>query len=191
MAVKTSLIAFDIDDTLFKPESKIKVMKDGKVVKELTSAESHNYVLQEGETTDVSEFESAQYFYDTARPINATIDLFRQYQKDPADEIILITGRGKIDDKTKFIAAFLKHGINMNGIKIECVGGGNNLAIAANKERTLKRYLSATLYERAVLYEDSRLNLRHFLHLASTFAHTIFDAFLVLPSGVIQKYLDV
>ena len=41
-----SLSIFDIDDTLFHTTARIRVLKDGLVVRELTNQEFNNYTLQ-------------------------------------------------------------------------------------------------------------------------------------------------
>ena len=43
------LVIFDIDDTLLHTTAKIKVVKDGQVIRDLTNQEFNNYQLQPGE----------------------------------------------------------------------------------------------------------------------------------------------
>jgi FMN phosphatase YigB (HAD superfamily) len=54
------LTIFDIDDTLFHTTAKIKVVKDGEVVRTLTNQEFNNYELQDGEDYDFGEFRNAE-----------------------------------------------------------------------------------------------------------------------------------
>jgi len=45
---RRSLVIFDIDDTLLHTTAKIKVVQDGRVVRQLTNQEFNNYELQPG-----------------------------------------------------------------------------------------------------------------------------------------------
>ena len=67
------LTVFDIDETLFQTKAKIKVMKDGKVVKTLTNFEFNSYKLQQGETYDFGQFKDAKFFAKTSTPIGRMI----------------------------------------------------------------------------------------------------------------------
>ena len=44
------LTIFDVDDTLFHSNARVKVEKDGKVIKSLNNREFNNYKLKKGET---------------------------------------------------------------------------------------------------------------------------------------------
>ena len=55
-----TLNIFDIDDTLFMPNAKTKVIKDGKVVHRLSSEELKHYKLKAGERLDFAEFRSGK-----------------------------------------------------------------------------------------------------------------------------------
>ena len=63
------LIIFDIDDTLVTTNTKIKVVKDGRVIKQLNSHEFTHYKLEPGEQFDFGGFRSAKEFFDNAQPI--------------------------------------------------------------------------------------------------------------------------
>ena len=52
---------FDFDETLVKTDAKVHIIKNGKKIKSLTPDEFNNYVFQEGETMDVSDFEDPRY----------------------------------------------------------------------------------------------------------------------------------
>ena len=64
----SGLTIFDIDDTLFRTNSKVHVKKDGKTITKLSPAEFNSYKLKSGEEFDFSEFTNAQKFYKEARP---------------------------------------------------------------------------------------------------------------------------
>ena len=56
--VSNKILIFDIDDTLIYSNATINVMKDGKVVKVLTSAEYNDYLKKDGEYFDFFNFDS-------------------------------------------------------------------------------------------------------------------------------------
>ena len=58
--VSNKILIFDIDDTLIYSNATIYVVKDGKRIKELTPAEYNEYVWQEGESFDYSNFDSSK-----------------------------------------------------------------------------------------------------------------------------------
>ena len=62
---KKDLVIFDIDDTLLHTTAKIRVIKDGRPVRELTNQEFNNYKLQPGEEFDFGEFRDAEKFIST------------------------------------------------------------------------------------------------------------------------------
>ena len=67
------LSIFDIDETLFYSKAKVKVVKDGKVIKSLDNVQFNNYKLGNGEDFDFGEFKSAKIFNQTSTPIGRMI----------------------------------------------------------------------------------------------------------------------
>lgn len=64
----------DIDETLFNTFAKINVVKDSKIIKQLSNSEYNEYKKKEGESFDFSEFRDSKLFYDTSKPIKKMID---------------------------------------------------------------------------------------------------------------------
>ena len=60
------LVVFDIDDTLVHTSTKVRVLKNKKVVRELNSHEFTNYKLKDGEEFDFQNFRNAKEFFDNA-----------------------------------------------------------------------------------------------------------------------------
>ena len=58
---------FDWDDTLVKTDAKVHVIKDGKRIKSLTPEEYNFYVPEEGETTDMSDFDDVRLIMDARK----------------------------------------------------------------------------------------------------------------------------
>ena len=66
--MKIGLTIFDIDETLFHTNAKIKVVQE-KVVKILDNQSYNNYKLKQGESFDYGQFKSAKIFKETSTPI--------------------------------------------------------------------------------------------------------------------------
>lgn len=96
----------DLDETLVKSFAKIRVMKDGITIKELSNTEYNTYVLNDGESFDFSQFTSSDIF-ETSEPI---YDNINKTMGMPGEKIIL-TARGDFTDKNKFIKILNKFGI--------------------------------------------------------------------------------
>ena len=64
---KHTLTVFDIDETLFKTEALVDVVKDNAVVRQLYNQEFNLYKLQEGESFDFHQFMSAENFKETKK----------------------------------------------------------------------------------------------------------------------------
>ena len=108
----SGLTIFDIDDTLFKTNSRVHVMKDGKSIKKLSPAEFNSYKLKSDEEFDYKEFMSAEKFYKEARPIKKMLSklrgMLRNIKKRPGSKMILLTARRNFDNKDLFLKTFKK-----------------------------------------------------------------------------------
>ena len=78
----SGLTIFDIDDTLFRTNSKVHVKKDGKTITKLSPAEFNSYKLKSGEEFDYNEFTSAEKFYKEARPITKMLNKLKGIMKN-------------------------------------------------------------------------------------------------------------
>ena len=67
------LTIFDIDDTIFKTDNKVYIVKNQKIKKKISSAEYAIYKLKEGESFDYSEFRDSRLFFQQARPIKEVL----------------------------------------------------------------------------------------------------------------------
>jgi hypothetical protein len=70
IAPKQGLTIFDIDDTLLHTTARIRVVKNGAVVRELTNQEFNTYTLAPGEEFDFGEFRSAESLIVKAGPLS-------------------------------------------------------------------------------------------------------------------------
>ena len=76
------LTIFDIDETMFKTKAKVKVMKDGKLVKSLDNQQFNKYKLKKGESFDFGQFRSAEIFNKTSTPIARMINTVKVILKN-------------------------------------------------------------------------------------------------------------
>jgi hypothetical protein len=178
---------FDIDETLFVTNAKIKVVKNGKIVSELTNQEFNTYTLKPGERFDFSEFRSAQKFYNESVPIKSMIKLLKHLSSTPGNRVIMLTAREDFDNKELFLQTFNDLGIDMEKIHVHRAGNlPGDVHPAYKKEVWVKRYLDSGLYNQVSLYDDSEKNLVVFKNLRDEYPNVTFNAYLVGHGGKTQ-----
>lgn len=185
------LTVFDIDETLFQTKAKVKIVKDGEVVRSLDNQEYNVYKLKPGESYDYSEFRSAQVFHDTSLPIERMVEKAKVIIKNATaagSKVIIITARAQFDDHKVFLATFRKHGIPVDSIhKIETSGSLNLGSSAKNKRFVFHKYLKSGQYDRVRFFDDAMSNITMFKSLAKQYPDTKFEAYLVNHDGSIKK----
>ena len=185
------LTIFDIDDTLMHTTAKIAVMKDGKVVRELSNQEYNTYKLQPGESFDFGQFKDSAKFYDESQPISRMIAkanaIVRNSKNTDGSRVIIVTARDDFDDKEKFLATFRKHGMMIDDVYVERAGKIRTGAGPAQKKAIIiSKYLETGKYSRVRLFDDSRENLSVFLKLQTQFPDVQFQAYFANPDGSIK-----
>lgn len=179
-----SLTIFDIDDTLFHTTAKIRVIKDGLVVRELTNQEFNNYTLQPGESFDFGEFRSAEKFRKESQPIRPMIAKLKAILNRTRGKVIMLTARADFDDKDTFLNTFRKYGIDMSKIHVHRAGNLSGPESPAEKKAVyVRHYLDSGHYNRVRLYDDSMKNLMVFKNLKTEYPAVDFRAFYVGPEG--------
>ena len=180
-----TLTIFDIDDTLFHTTAKIKVVKDGKVIRTLTNQEFNNYQLQPGEEFDFGEFRDAKKFAQESEPIEHMMDELKTILDHSKGTVIMLTARADFDDKETFLKTFTDHGIDMSRIHVHRAGNLPGDAIPAEKKAVwVRRYLDTGKYNQVSLYDDSMSNLRVFKSLKKEYPDVDFDAYYITPDDV-------
>ena len=180
-----TLTIFDIDDTLFHTTAKIKVVKDGKVIRTLTNQEFNNYELQPGEEFDFGEFRDAKKFAQESEPIEHMMDELKTILDHSKGTVIMLTARADFDDKQTFLKTFTDHGIDMSQIHVHRAGNLPGDAIPAEKKAVwVRRYLDTDKYNQVSLYDDSMSNLRVFKSLKKEYPDVDFDAYYITPDDV-------
>jgi hypothetical protein len=180
------LTVFDIDDTLFNTKAKIKVVKDGKVVKTLTNREFNSHKLQQGETYDFGQFRDADLFAKTSTPIGRMIAKAKAIIKNATargSKVIVSTARSDMDNKDIFLKALEAHGIQSDSIYVERAGNFNLGSSAKNKKVVFRKYLRSGAYNRIRFFDDDMNNIRSFLSLAKEYPNIEFNAYHVGKNG--------
>ena len=184
----SKLVIFDIDDTLVNTDTKVNVVRDGKVTKQLNSHDFTHYQLQPGEEFDFGAFRDAREFYTQARPIPGMI---RQLKQDIAtgNRVIMLTARADFNDREVFLDTFRQYGIDMDQVHVYRAGNLNvKTATEEKKKIILKHLLGRTHYDKVIMYDDSVPNLNAFLSLRQDFPWSRFYAWHVDPSGQASEY---
>ena len=184
-AEATDLVIFDIDDTLMHTTAKIRVVKDGRVVRELTNQEFNTYELAPGEEFDFGEFRSAAKFRQESQPIEPMIRKLKTILAyHPSAEVIMLTARADFDNKQEFLQTFSDLGIDMSRVHVHRAGNLPGDAIPAEKKAVwVRRYLDTGKYNHVRLYDDSMSNLRVFKELEREYPGVDFRAIYVGPGG--------
>jgi len=184
------LHVFDIDETLFKTNAKIRVRdKTGKLVKTLTNQEFNDHKLQTGQHYDFSEFRNAKKFHDESEPISPMIDKLNAIHNNIKagnhnSKIIMNTARSDFDDKDTVLNKFRKHGIDVDNTHIHRAGNvpGND-SPAEKKNVVLRKHLNTGNYDHVHMYDDSKTNLEQFLKLQKEYPKVKFHAHHVSHEG--------
>jgi GNAT superfamily N-acetyltransferase len=182
------LVIFDIDDTLVNTDTRVNVVQDGQVIKQLNSHDFTHYKLQPGESFDFGEFQDAREFFTKARPIPGMIN---QLKKDIAtgNRVIMLTARSDFNDRDVFLDTFRRFGIDMDRVHVYRAG---NLAIKAateeKKKIILKHLLGKEHFDKLIMYDDSVPNLNAFLSLKQDYPYSRFYAWHVDPNGQASEY---
>ena len=184
------LTIFDIDETMFITKAKVKVVKNGKVIKKLDNQEFNTYKKKDGETYDFGEFKNAEVFKRTSTPIARMINKVKAILKNATragSKVIIITARPNFDNKKVFLDTFRQQGIDIDKIYVERAGNLGSGPAAANKKVIIKKYLDQKIYKRMRLFDDSMANLKMFLSLQKDYPEVKFEALLAKPNGSVNR----
>lgn len=184
------LTVFDIDETLFKTSALVKVIKDGKVIKQLDNQEYNTYKLEDGESFDYGEFRSAENFEKTSIPIWSMIKKANAIIKNAVNagsKVIIVTARANFDDKNKFLNTFRRYGIDIDKVYVERAGNLGLGSSAKNKRFIFHKYLRGGKYERVRFFDDAMSNITMFKALQKQYPDIKFEAYHVQHDGSIRK----
>lgn len=151
------ILLFDIDDTLINSDVKVYVMKDGQLVRKLSSSEFNTYHLKPGEEFDFREFNDEDILNSKSVFLKYWDTLKREYSNGV--HIGIITARSNAGMFHRF---FKNNGID---IKRELIFAVNDPSlrlkgdtIEAKKADAIKR-LAHWGYTTFVFFDDNKDNL--------------------------------
>jgi hypothetical protein len=152
------ILLFDVDDTLIKSDVKVHVIKNGEVIKKLSSTEYNSYKLQPGESFDYSEFEDEDILNNRSVFLKYWDTLQREY-KD-GTHIGILTARS---NKDMFYRFFKSNGITIKNELVFAINDPKlNLkgsTIEDRKAEVIKR-LAKWGYKTMVFFDDNEANLK-------------------------------
>lgn len=182
------LVIFDIDDTLVKTDTKVGVIKNGKVVKKLNSHDFTHYKPEEDETFDFGAFRDAREFFEKAKPI---LPMISQLKHDIAtgNKVIMVTAREDFNDRDIFLDTFRRFGIDMSKVHVYRAGNiKDGLSTEVKKKAIIRKVLDADDYTKVIMYDDAIPNLELFLSLKETHPGVKFYAWYVNPKGEAEEF---
>lgn len=152
------ILLFDVDDTLIESDVKVHVIKNGEVIKKLSSTEYNSYKLQPGESFDYSEFEDEDILNNRSVFLKYWDTLQREY-KD-GTHIGILTARS---NKDMFYRFFKSNGITIKNELVFAINDPKlNLkgsTIEERKAEVIKR-LAKWGYRTMVFFDDNEANLK-------------------------------
>lgn len=189
------LTIFDIDETLFHTAANVIVRdQSGKELRKLNNKEFNTYVLKSNEKFDFSEFQSAEIFYKTSKPIRKMfhrIKLIMRTKRNPNSKVIILTARSDFDNKDLFLDTFRKNGLSeIDNIHVHRAG---NLGVspAEGKRIFIEQYLATNKFHKARLFDDATSNLTMFNRLKIKYPSVIFESWQVLFDGSVRRYENI
>jgi 8-oxo-dGTP pyrophosphatase MutT (NUDIX family) len=184
----TKLVIFDIDDTLVNTDTKVGVVRDGRVVRQLNSHDFTHYQLRPGESFDFGAFRDAREFFDNAKPIAPMI---AQLKHDIAtgNKVIMVTARADFDDRDVFLDTFKKYGVDMDRVHVYRAGNiGLKVPTEEKKKMIIRRVMGQDHYDKVIMYDDAEPNLQAFMSLAPEYPWSRFYAWHVDRGGRATEY---
>ena len=184
------LTIFDIDETMFVTKAKVKVVKDGKVIKLLDNKQFNKYVLKKNEEFDFGEFTSAEIFNKTSTPIARMINKVKavlRHATKAGNKVIIVTARPNFDNKDLFLDTFRNQGIDIDNIYVERAGNLGSGPAADNKIVIFKKYLDSNQFKRIRLFDDAIANIKALLSLKNEYKDVEFEGYLADHNGSVRR----
>lgn len=152
------ILLFDVDDTLLKSEVQVNVVKGGKLLRKLSSAEYNSYKLQPGEDFDYVEFEDPKILNNKSVFLKYWDTLQREYKN--GTHIGVLTARS---DANMFYDFFKNHGVTIKRELVFAINdpklGLKGDTIEERKANAIKRLIDWG-YKTIVFFDDNVNNLK-------------------------------
>jgi len=186
-----TLYIIDIDETLFITDARVRVIDSKGETRVLSPEEYRKYQLGAGEKFDFSDFEDAEMFARTSRPIERMIDRVKTIMGGIEDEsyTIFLTARPDQNDRDVFLEVFRKHGIDIDSGHVERAGNIRlDLFGSRKKAVIIDKYLRRGTWDEAVMFDDDERNLLSFLELGPAHPSVRMTAYLAGLDGEITHF---
>ena len=167
------LYIFDFDDTLAMTNSAVRVINPSGQIKRLDSREFAKYRYQEGDQLDFSEFTRAE-----GTLIDNTVQEMQEaISRYGIDNVFIVTARAEDEPVFKFLDSF--------GLVVPQVVATEG---SAGKAPWLSRTLILGNYDKVIVYEDCRKNIKMLRDVVEAFneemnANVAYSAICILPDG--------
>jgi FMN phosphatase YigB (HAD superfamily) len=182
------LVIFDIDDTLVHTQTKVHVIKNGKLVHSLNSHDFTHYKLKPGEEFDFGDFADAREFFEKSKPIIPMINLLKR-DINTGNKVVMVTARADFNDRELFLDTFRKYGVDMSKVHVYRAGNMQGKISTENKKKLIiNQLLEKDNYDKAIMYDDALPNLQTFISLKKDHPNTKFYAWHVNREGKAREY---
>jgi hypothetical protein len=151
------ILLFDVDDTLLKSDVQVHVVKDGKLLRKLSSSEFNTYKLQPGEDFDYVEFEDPKILNNKSVFLKYWDTLQREYKS--GTHIGILTARSNCDMIKNFL---LNNGIRIKDELVMAINDpklGLSGTIQQKKAEAIKILANAG-YNTFIFFDDNEGNLQ-------------------------------
>lgn len=152
------ILLFDVDNTLLESDVKVHVVKGGKLLRKLSSAEYNSYKLQPGEDFDYVEFEDPKILNNKSVFLKYWDTLQREYNS--GTHIGILTARS---DANMFYDFFKNHGVTIKRELVFAINdpklGLKGDTIEERKANAIKRLIDWG-YKTIVFFDDNVNNLK-------------------------------
>lgn len=186
------LNCFDIDETLFQTYARIRVWKEGKLIKTLSNSEFNVYKLGDGETFDFSEFRDSKLFHDTSEPIHEILNFAKEIiaKQEESHKTILLTARADFDDRDLFLEKFRSHGFPIDEVYVERSGNlgrfNKTYSSCIAKMCILRKYIRSNMFSTIKLYDDCQKNLVGASKLVKMHPEINIETYLVVNNSITE-----
>lgn len=179
-----NLAIIDIDQTMFHTDCVVNVVRDGRVVRPLSSSEFNSYKLAPGEEYDFSDFRSTKSFIRTARPIPRVHEFVRSAERLNY-QITYLTARGMVDDPIGFMIPFRTHDVPMAPV---IFSGDRGDSPVENKRLVLERVLDHQHYSTMLMIDDHQKHLDMAIDLRGKYPSTTILTYLVKDDSILPYH---
>lgn len=180
-----------MDDTLFRTQTNVHVIKDNKIVKTLSSHEFAVYKLEDGESFDYREFRCGKSFAATAKPVENAFKIAKKiFQNLSHQDHVIVTARSELHYLDDFMSVFHKHTFKIDLDDIHFAGDreiADNCTPQEAKKRVFRDLINSAPYKVVRTFDDSMKNINVFLELREEFPDISFEAFFVHKDGTIER----